>query len=357
MGLQTQIAPRVVAGAQPPALGESHREQLIGEIGEFLLRHDLAVTAENLLHAHAIATGADTHLAELVSRQECNGLPVTKAFLDRHARKLRQEDDEVEELRRLTLVLDRSVLQFSENTRSAQEAASTYGDQLQESVKAVAGSSVRARGSENLAADITRIAQKMLERTRAIELRMKEGEVEAAQLRENLEKARAEASIDPLTGLPNRRAFAEVFEEEFARAKKLREPLALAICDIDFFKRVNDSHGHETGDRVIRAVGQTLAAISNRCHVARHGGEEFVLLFCGQDIAEATRVLDQAREKLSQKRFVDRVTNAPIGCVTFSGGIADALAYEEIAEVLRAADGALYRAKETGRNRIERDQA
>ncbi len=358
MGFETRVDERANAENFAAENGARQRMQLLDEIGEFLLRHDLAVTSDNLVHAHAIKSGADVKLAQLVSQLECSGQPVTKAFLDRHARPARQDADEMEELRRLTLVLDRSVLQFSESTRNAKEAASTYGDELQKTVDAVSGSEeIRARGSENIAADITRIAHKMLEHTRAIELRMKEGEVEAAQLRENLEKARAEASVDPLTGLPNRRAFAKVFAEEFERARDQGEPLALAICDIDFFKRVNDNHGHETGDRVIRAVGQALDAISNRCHVARHGGEEFVLLFCGRDVASATSTLNAAREDLSRKRFVDRVTKAPIGCVTFSGGIADALAYSDIGDALRAADAALYRAKESGRNRIEQHRA
>ena len=182
---------------------------------------------------------------------------------------------------------------------------------------------------------------------------MQRSEQEVQQLRKNLAKAQRDAHVDQLTGLPNRRAFAEVFAREFAEAKEGDQTLALAICDIDLFKRVNDQHGHDTGDRVIRAVGQALNQISGQCHVARHGGEEFVMLFRGQTYDEAISALDQTRTNLANKRFKDRDSGLAIGAVTFSGGVVDACAFADTASALRAADEALYRAKDAGRNRIE----
>ena len=127
----------------------------------------------------------------------------------------------------------------------------------------------------------------------------------------------------------------------------------MAFCDIDRFKLVNDTHGHDTGDRVIQSVAEVLARISNEnCHVARHGGEEFVLLFRGLTVAQSAAILDQAREGLAQRNFINRATDQPIGQVTFSGGIADVFDFPDTREALRAADKALYRAKNEGRNRI-----
>lgn len=132
--------------------------------------------------------------------------------------------------------------------------------------------------------------------------------------------------------------------------------MCVAICDIDHFKRVNDTHGHEAGDRVIRAVAQTLAKISNdTCHVARHGGEEFVILFRGKALDEAWQTLDQAREAMSERRLVNRATDVPFGRITFSGGIADVFAHATPREALKAADDALYAAKASGRNCIARE--
>jgi diguanylate cyclase len=172
-------------------------------------------------------------------------------------------------------------------------------------------------------------------------------------LQRSLDEARRSAELDHLTGLPNRRAFENVLEHEYAEALAANEPLCVAICDIDHFKRVNDTHGHEAGDRVIRAVAQSLARISNaNCHVARHGGEEFVILFRGKTIEEGWRILDEARDAMADRRLVNRATDVPFGRVTFSGGIADVFAHANPREALKAADDALYVAKASGRNCI-----
>lgn len=357
MGYQASIV-EAAQGHSAMAEGLRKRADLLEQISDFLLRHDLAVTADNLLRAHAIMAGGDRRLERAVAKEEAAGNLITQQFLDEHAKPRNASEEAVEQLRSLSIALDRSVLQFGEYTRSAQEAASNYGNELQRSVDAASFSQDSGIPlSEDILADFTRVARVMLERTNEIEERMKKGEQEAAQLREKLQKAQAEASVDPLTGLPNRRAFQEVFDREAAAARESGRPLTVAICDIDLFKKVNDTHGHETGDRVICAVGQALDTISDTCHVARHGGEEFVLLFCGQDVASASRTLDASREHLSRKRFVDKATRKPIGSVTFSGGVADALGYAGLGDAMRAADEALYRAKETGRNRIERERA
>ena len=131
------------------------------------------------------------------------------------------------------------------------------------------------------------------------------------------------------------------------------EPLCVAFCDIDHFKLVNDTHGHEAGDRILCVVAKTLSQISGeKCHIARHGGEEFVMLFRGSSTEEAHQLLDDARAELAARKLVNRRTEQPFGQVTFSGGIADVFAYPDARLALAAADEALYRAKEAGRNRI-----
>ena len=147
-----------------------------------------------------------------------------------------------------------------------------------------------------------------------------------------------------------------MLERENASAIEAGEPMSVAICDIDHFKRVNDTHGHEAGDRVIRAVAQTLAKISNdKCHVARHGGEEFVILFRGKTIEEAWTLLDETRKAMAERRLVNRATDMPFGRITFSGGVADVFAHTTPRDALKAADDALYAAKAAGRNCIVQD--
>jgi len=198
------------------------------------------------------------------------------------------------------------------------------------------------------------MTRKMLRRSQAVEAEMAKTEAEVVSLRRNLARAQRDAEIDHLTGLPNRRAFEAVYEREYAEARAAIEPLSVAFCDIDHFKRINDTHGHDVGDRVIQTISEMLAHISNdTCHVARHGGEEFVLLFRGLTPPEAHAKLDHVREKLAARSLVNRETEAPLGSVTFSGGVTSVFAHPDPRAALRAADEALYRAKEAGRNRIE----
>jgi diguanylate cyclase len=109
---------------------------------------------------------------------------------------------------------------------------------------------------------------------------------------------------------------------------------------------------------VLRAVAQTLSKISDdRCHVARHGGEEFVVLFRGKTLDDAWTVLDNARDEMSERRLINRATDVPFGKITFSGGIADVFAHATPREALKAADDALYQAKHDGRNCVVRAAA
>ncbi|NCU12683.1 MAG: GGDEF domain-containing protein, partial [Sphingomonadaceae bacterium] len=132
------------------------------------------------------------------------------------------------------------------------------------------------------------------------------------------------------------------------------EPLCVAFCDIDRFKAINDTHGHDAGDRVLKLVAESFARLSgDHCHVARHGGEEFVMLLRGESLQTVTEKLDLLRQQLSERRLVNRATDEPFGQVTFSAGVADVFACGDPRTALRAADSALYRAKQSGRNRVE----
>jgi diguanylate cyclase len=317
------------------APGRAARRELLEEIAEFLLRHDLDVSARNLAVAHAAFSGADLVLAGRIAEQERAAQPIDQLWLD-HAAPEEEPDRSAEqkeaELERLMTRLDSSISSFAETSRKAGGTTAAYGDSLQQHVG---------------------LTRAMLERTREVEQEMKRNSEEADALRESLERARRDAEIDHLTGLPNRRAFEAVLQREVREAQAEIDNLTVAICDIDHFKAVNDNHGHETGDRVIQAVAQVLARISGeRCHVARHGGEEFVLLFRGKTVAEAAAILDEARESLATRHFVNRTTDQPFGQITFSGGVANVFAHSDPREALGAADAALYHAKSAGRNRV-----
>lgn len=160
-----------------------------------------------------------------------------------------------------------------------------------------------------------------------------------------------EASTDALTGLNNRREFESGMVREMERARRMNVALSLAIIDIDFFKRINDQHGHDGGDIVLREVAQTLKShIRKSDLLARIGGEEFALVMLGTQPPGAWVVLERLRLSVAALRI--RAGAQEIGC-TISIGITDRVDGDVDWPMLyKRADLALYSAKEGGRNRV-----
>jgi diguanylate cyclase (GGDEF)-like protein len=154
------------------------------------------------------------------------------------------------------------------------------------------------------------------------------------------------ATRDSLTGLANRRLFDESLLRETARSQRLGTPLSLLVIDVDHFKQVNDSYGHQTGDDVLREVAAALVANTKNFDVAaRYGGDEFVVLLPGCSREDAMGVAQRVRSEIARQ-----VGEAP---VTVSAGIATMPDNASDAErLMAAADGALYDAKRTGRDRV-----
>ncbi|SDW08956.1 response regulator [Paenibacillus sp. CF384] len=158
---------------------------------------------------------------------------------------------------------------------------------------------------------------------------------------------------DPLTGIHNRRYFDLQLQVEVNRVQKYNEPLTLVIIDIDFFKEVNDRHGHPAGDLVLQKFAHLLqSCLRNTDILARVGGEEFGVILPGITELEAEKIMN---------RILQRVRSEPIAqhdivdyCITFSAGIASWNPSKSIQNWFQVTDYALYKAKHTGRNRVVR---
>lgn len=328
------------------ALREEARQRLLAMITQFMLDHQLDVSGANLTAVYGAISGIDHKLATTIDARLKAQQAITQDWFD----EVTGGDAYANYRAELDALLNKLEIGISSFTKTTQETQSVTGDYraaLEHHVQAL------KNPDEGVLIGLADLAKAMLERTRQIESDVRRNENEAKALRKSLAKARRDADVDHLTGLPNRRAFEALLDKHYEQAKAAGEPLTVAFCDIDHFKRVNDAHGHDTGDRVIKAIGEALANISGQnCHVARHGGEEFVMLFRGKTTDQVFAALDNARETMAQRRFVNRDTEQAIGTVTFSGGVADVYAFPNSRTALKAADGALYKAKEAGRNRI-----
>jgi diguanylate cyclase (GGDEF)-like protein len=163
------------------------------------------------------------------------------------------------------------------------------------------------------------------------------------------------ANIDGLTEIANRRYFDDRYAAEWARAVEQRQPLSVAILDIDFFKDYNDRAGHAMGDRVLQAVASVLTSGMSRSAdlVARYGGEEFALLMPDTDVDDAVVLAERLREATG-KLNLPRADGDETGRITVSigGATLQPETGESAADLLKAADDHLYRAKKAGRNRV-----
>lgn len=196
------------------------------------------------------------------------------------------------------------------------------------------------------------------QRLQAMETRMRQMEAEANGLRKRLRHARASSATDELTNLPNRRGHEQRLKYEFARFERHGRPLCLAVCDIDDFKTINDELGHAGGDTALVQFAEEMRKVRRQIdHLARVGGEEFVVILPETTLAEAEKWAERLRRHIEVTGFeyedVTYSLTLSIGLTTFSED-------DSPESVFRRADAALYSAKEQGRNRVvlaERSQS
>lgn len=159
-----------------------------------------------------------------------------------------------------------------------------------------------------------------------------------------------QAETDALTGIPNRRTFESTLERELSRAARNGEQVTLAMFDIDHFKSLNDTYGHQTGDEVLKKVAQALAITCRDFDTpARYGGEEFVVVLPSCSSKESPAVAERLRKSISEIDAVTPVT-ASSGVATFPTHASD------LQSLVKAADEALYESKRAGRDRVTRSR-
>ena len=200
------------------------------------------------------------------------------------------------------------------------------------------------------------LEERVKERTAVLQASNQELNATRIQLQEANAQLLRLVSIDGLTGIANRRQFDEVLAREVRRCLRERHPLSLILCDIDGFKRYNDTYGHARGDDTLRRVAQAVEKTFRRAGdlAARYGGEEFAIVLPGIDARRAWLFADRLRRNI-WRLAVPNAVSTVADRVTISAGVATAMfdRIYGIEELIQAADMALYRAKGHGRNRVD----
>jgi diguanylate cyclase len=249
----------------------------------------------------------------------------------------------------------RDLVQVVDFLRRGEEKTGDYGRTLE-----LAASDLNAAlGPEQISQIVSSLAAAtldMAQHNHRLSQQLQTATQEAEVLRTRLESVRVESLTDSLTGLANRRMFDETLRIRIEEARAQRGDLCLLLCDVDHFKRFNDTWGHHTGDQILRFLASTLQANAlGDWLVARHGGEEFAVIMPRASIKAAAHSAEALRHAVQNKRLRRRSTNEDLGQVTVSMGIAQLQAGDTPQGLIERADACLYSSKRNGRNRVTTD--
>ena len=303
------------------------------------------------LWTHALGE-PDGALAGEIERMTAAGEPFTEAVTDELAATHLPRGRLTEQIRDAGRVLDRELSSVSSVIAEAHRSQAAYGqtlDQAATSIEAAADGD----GLQTIVSGLTTATRQAQHETESLEKKLEVSTQEVIRLRQHLELVRRDAMTDALTDLANRKAFDEHLAAACDHAQAEGGALTLAVLDIDYFKRFNDTWGHQTGDQVLRYVASVLGrTAANPRFAARYGGEEFAIVFPYESVAMVEAALENVRTEIASRSLRRRSTNDELGAVTVSAGFAVRQRGETASAFLERADAALYASKRGGRNRV-----
>jgi diguanylate cyclase len=238
---------------------------------------------------------------------------------------------------------------------SAGEKNDAYGRTLESAATDLTGR-LDAEQVRQIVASLAAATLDMANHNRQLTEQLQKSSREIDSLRSSLESVRVESLTDALTGLSNRRMFDETLRMRISEARAQRTDLCLLMCDIDHFKRFNDTWGHHTGDQILRFLASAMQAHARPDHlIARYGGEEFGMIMPRVSVKEAHETAEALRHAIRAKRLRRRSTNEDLGQVTVSVGIAHLQPGDTPQGFVERADACLYASKRNGRNQVTTD--
>lgn len=245
---------------------------------------------------------------------------------------------------------------FVDHLSTFSESTSDYHDKIGKCAEKISAANDLAELNDVIEEVVreTRIVQLNAQRSRdeltAMKARVDEAEQEVARLQNELAETSEMVRHDQLTGALNRKGLEETLDRELARARRRQAPICLALLDVDNFKSLNDTYGHQTGDDALvhlaRVIRETMRPHDT---LARFGGEEFLIILPDTSLADAVAAVTRLQRELTKRFFLHK--NEKL-LITFSAGVTAFRAEEQRNEVIARADAAMYQAKKSGKNRV-----
>jgi diguanylate cyclase len=245
---------------------------------------------------------------------------------------------------------------FIERLSELTQSTGSFGGKLEESARAIEA----AKSLEEIAPvlkEVVRATRAMSERSKSsgeeletMREQARQTEAELAKLHQELDRVSEQARHDPLTGALNRKGLDEAVDKELSTMRRKEQPLCVALLDIDNFKKLNDSMGHDTGDQALKH----LATVARECMrpqdtLARYGGEEFVILLPDTVLENGVEAMTRLQRELTKRFFLAGTEKI---LITFSAGVAQVAEGEAATDAIKRADQGMYLAKRAGKNRV-----
>ena len=301
---------------------------------------------------YSYALGRDRELIEEINSIASARGSIPPAIADRLWAKYCAPGKDQKSVDEISTQLNNQIAQVIEMVSTSAGRTTEYSECL-DTVSEQLDATIDPDALRSVIVSLVETTKEMSTYSQQLDERLRDSKEQIAVLKKDLDAVRNESLTDRLTGIANRRHFEERLAHEMTAAEINGEDLCLLIGDIDFFKKFNDSYGHQTGDQVLCLVGQALkSGLKGRDLAARYGGEEFAIILPGTSLDAAVAVGNNIRTTVRSKELVRKSTGENLGNITMSFGTALYRRGEGADALVERADACLYAAKHAGRNMV-----
>ena len=303
---------------------------------------------------YAYAAGTDAGLIQRVDALLAANKGLNPYDIDSICREFLAEDTGEAERQSIGLAIEKEIESVLQIIQQGVQSSDEFGASLDEASKQLVPHSLSGDDLAALVSGLVEDNRRMAATTQELNQGLKDSRKQIATLHKELEEVQNQCLRDPLTAISNRRAFDERLERAILEATETGENLCLALADIDHFKRVNDTYGHQVGDLVLQNFAAVISQnIKGQDMVARYGGEEFAIILPHTDLFSAYNLLVKIKYNFKNSKVEPEGTGKSVSEVTASFGVVRFEPGMTSRDLIEQADSFLYEAKHAGRDRVK----